>query len=88
MKDKNTRKKRNSPSRDSQEFPVVRIISNPGPDADDRMRRLVSLLIKYATEDGYFTPGGVAPADDRPANSSTETETSADGQEDGSGSIV
>ena len=81
MKDK---KKRNSSGRDSQEFRVVRITSNPGPDADDRMRRLISLLIKYATEDGYFTPGRGAPEDGGPANSPTETEASADGQEYGS----
>ena len=31
---------------------VVRVFSRPGPDAEDRLRRLMSLMIKYATQDG------------------------------------
>ena len=30
---------------------VVRVFSKPGPDAEDRLRRLMSLMIKYATQD-------------------------------------
>ena len=79
------RKKRNSPGRDSPEIRVVKVTSRPGPDADYRMRRLFALLVKYATRDGFYTPGEDAPADDRPADDPAEAEASADGQEDGAG---
>ena len=31
---------------------MVRVFSNPGPDAEERLRRLMTLMIKYATRDG------------------------------------
>ena len=62
MKDKNSRKKRKTPRRVSPEIRVVRVISRPGPDAEDRMRRLLALMVKYATQDGYCTPGEDAPS--------------------------
>ena len=85
MKDKNSRKKRKTPRRVSPEIRVVRVISRPGPDAEDRMRRLLALMVKYATQDEYFTPGEDAPADDRPSEAPTELGPPADGHEDGSG---
>ena len=85
MKDKNSRKKRKTPRRVSPEIRVVRVISRPGPDAEDRMRRLLALMVKYATQDGYCTPGEDAPADDRPSEAPTELGPPADGHEDGSG---
>ena len=63
MKDKNSKKKRKTPRRVSPEIRVVRVISRPGPDAEDRMRRLLALMVKYATQDGYFTSGEDAPSD-------------------------
>ena len=77
MKDttgKNQRNRRRKPCSDAFEIGEIRVSSRPGPDARDRQRRLLSLLVKYATEDGYFTPGGDAPADDRPADDTTEAE--------------
>ncbi len=65
---------RRKPRGDAFEIGVIRVFSRPGPDAKDRQRRLLSLLVKYATEDGYFTPGGDAPADDRPTDDTTEAE--------------
>ena len=65
---------RRKPRGDAFEIGVIRVFSRPGPDAKDRQRRLLSLLVKYATEDGYFTPGGDAPADDRPADDTNEAE--------------
>ena len=36
------------------------------------MRRLFALLVKYATRDGFYTPGEDVPADYRPAYDPTE----------------
>ena len=77
MKDttgQNQHKRRGRPRSDASEIGVIRVFSRPGPDAKDRQRRLLSLLVKYATEDGYFTPSGDAPADDRPADDTNEAE--------------
>ena len=37
---------------------MVRVFSNPGPDAEERLRRLVTLMIKYATGNGQAEPEG------------------------------
>ena len=37
--------------KDPVDLRVVSIDFNPGPDAQDRLRRLFTLLVKYATED-------------------------------------
>ena len=39
------------PTKASAELGTVTISSNPGPDAQDRLRRLFSLLVKYASKD-------------------------------------
>ena len=51
MKDKNSRKK--SKSRRGTSFQVrgVTIISNPGPDAEERLRSLFTLIARYAIRD-------------------------------------
>lgn len=36
----------------SSEIGAIRVFSNPGPDAEDRLRRVVTLMVKYATRDG------------------------------------
>ena len=74
MKDKNSRKKPKRRRGTSFQVREVTIISNPGPDAKDRLRGLMTLMIKHATRDGYLTPGEDAPADDRPADDTTEAE--------------
>ena len=73
MKD-DRKKKRKKPARDPQEIGVIRVFSKPGPDAEDRLRRLVSLMIKYATSDGQDTPERESQTDDRPADDPTEAE--------------
>ena len=65
MKDKNDRKKPNSPGRDSQDIGEVRVSFNPGPDAEDRLRRAVSLMIKYATRGRQAANGDDANAEGR-----------------------
>ena len=71
MKDTKTRNSRRRPERDPSEIGVVRVFSNPGPDAEDRLRRLFSLLVKYATSDGQAasekgSPPGLPDVGDHP----------------------
>lgn len=35
----------------SSEIGAIRVFSNPGADAEDRLRRVVTLMVKYATSD-------------------------------------
>ena len=58
------RKRRKRPAGDTNEIGVIRVFSNPGPDAEDRVRRLVSLMIRYATQDGQDTPEKESQADE------------------------
>ncbi len=44
------------PNGDATEIGVVRVFSNPGPDAEERLRRLLSLMVRYATKDATSTP--------------------------------
>ena len=39
------------PRSNASDIGVVRVFSNPGPDAEDRLRRLISLMVRYATQD-------------------------------------
>ena len=63
MEDTKTRNGRKRPERDPSEIGVVRVFSNPGPDAEERLRRLVTLMIKYATGNGQAEPEGDAEGD-------------------------
>ena len=56
MENRNGQKRQGKPKRDPSEIGVVRVFSNPGPDAEDRLRRLFTLLVRYATQDGQDTP--------------------------------
>ena len=51
MEDTKSRDKRKGSSRGGSELGTVSISFNPGPDAQDRLRRLFTLLVKYATRD-------------------------------------
>ena len=73
MEDKR-KKRRRKPARDPQEIGVIRVFSKPGPDAEDRVRRLVSLMIKYATSDGQDTPEKESPTDALPDDDPTEAD--------------
>lgn len=46
--------RRRKPDRSAAGIGTVRVFFNPGPDAEDRLRRLASLLISYATQDGFL----------------------------------
>ena len=51
MEDSNGQNRRDKPRSNPSEIGVVRVFSNPGPDAEDRLRRLFALLVRYATQD-------------------------------------
>ena len=68
MEDDKRRKRSKRPAGDTSEIGVIRVFSNPGPDAEDRVRRLVSLMIRYATQDERETPEKESPADESQAD--------------------
>ena len=43
--------KKRRPAKDAPELRVVGIEFNPGPDGEERLRRLFTLLVKLASED-------------------------------------
>ena len=55
MKDARSQNKPKISGGDSSEFGVVEFNYNPGPDAQDRLRRLFTLLVKYAASDMQLT---------------------------------
>ena len=55
-KDTNSQNKPKTPAKESPELRVVSIDFNPGPDAQDRLRRLFTLLVKYAVRDRQLPP--------------------------------
>ena len=71
MKNKNSPQRRGRPCGGAPELRVVEINHNPGPDAEDRLRRLFTILLRYAAEDAKRQP---------PTNPSPED----GGEEDGS----
>ena len=55
---------------------MIRVFSNPksGPDAEDRLRRLMSLMVKYATQEGEEAAESDSVTDTRPSDDHTEAE--------------
>ena len=43
---------------------VVAITHNPGADAQDRLRRLFTILLEYAARDGTAAPEQRSPSDE------------------------
>ncbi len=64
MQDTRNRDKSKNSNRAGPELGVVRIQSSPTPDSQDRLRRLFTLLVKYATRDGNTPPGRKSPLED------------------------
>ena len=73
MKDDKRRIRRRKPAGDPQQIGVIRVFSNPGPDAQDRVRRLVSLMIKHATSDNRNDLEKESPSDQSQAGDRDET---------------
>ena len=76
MKD-NDKRGQNRKGRDAGDAPeigVVRVFSNPGPDAEDRLRRLLSLMVRYATRDGQAETEKDSSSDAQSTDESAEGE--------------
>ena len=65
MEDTKTQQERGRPEGDASEFGVVRVFSKPAPDAEDRLRRLFTLLLKPPAGDGRAASEQNSPLDDR-----------------------
>ena len=55
---------RRRPEGDASEFGVVRVFSKPAPDAEDRLRRLFTLLLRPPASDGEAASEKVSRPDD------------------------
>ena len=67
-KDKKEQNRKRKPGGDTPDIGVVRVFSNPGPDAENRLRRLLSLMVRYATGDGQAKSPEDSPPDDSRAD--------------------
>ena len=74
MNDKSRQNGQQRPEEDFSEFGVVRVISRPAPDAEDRLRRLFTLLLGSSASDGQTeSPKNLLP-DDRHSDDHVEAE--------------
>ena len=64
MEDARRRNRGKRPGDDAPELRVVEINYNPGPDAQDRLRRLFTILLEYAARDGTAAPEQCSPSDE------------------------
>ena len=56
MKEKSRQNGRRMPEEDASEFGVVRVISRPAPDAEDRLRRIFTILLEHAAGERQAAP--------------------------------
>ena len=61
MKGKGKQDNRRRPVEDASEFGVVRVFSKPAPDAEDRLRRLFTLLLEHAARERQAAPATDSP---------------------------
>ena len=65
MKEKSRQSGRRMPESDASEFGVLRVISRPAPDAEDRLRRIFTILLEHAARERQVAPDDSdAPTDD------------------------
>ena len=64
MEDTKGEDKPKDSNRGAPELGTVTIEFNPGPDAQDRLRRLFTLLVEYATEDKLPAPDADSSSED------------------------
>ena len=65
MEETKTQSGRGWPEGDFSEFGVVRVISRPAPDAEDRLRRLFTLLLSPSASDAEVESGKDTPTEER-----------------------
>ena len=78
MKEPKGRTKPKAGNGNASEFGAVTIHFNPGPDAEDRLRRLFTLLLNHVAREGEADPSEGLSAD-APVNDGTEQESTASG---------
>ncbi len=74
MRDTSSRNEKKLPGRSAFEIGVIRVVANPGPDAEDRLQRLMSLMVRHATRDVQAAPGKDSPSDTPPVRPRAEVE--------------
>ena len=77
MKDttgKNEQNRRRKHRSDAFEIGVIRVSSRPAPDARDRLRRIITLMIKHAARDRQAAHGENAPPSDPQAEDHAEAD--------------
>ena len=65
---------RRKPRSDAFEIGVIRVSSRPAPDARDRLRRIITLMIKHASRDRQAARGENAPPSDPQAEDHVEAD--------------
>ena len=74
-KDRKEQNRKRRTAGDTPEVGVVRVFSNPGPDAEERLRRLLSLMVRYATRDGQAGTERDSPTDAQNSDDPAEGES-------------
>ena len=75
MNDKSRQNEQFTSEEDLSEFGEVRVISRPGPDAEDRLRRLFTLLLQRAAGERQAEPEKDALSGARPTDEQVEAES-------------
>ena len=74
MNDKSGQNGQRVPEEDFSEFGEVRVISRPAPDAEDRLRRLFTILLRPSAGDGQAASEKDPPQDDVDSSDHLEVE--------------
>ena len=74
MGDKKVGNGRGRPEGDASEFGVVRVVSKPAPDAEDRLRRLFTILLGQSARDNQAESEEDSSPDDRQGGDHQEAE--------------
>ncbi len=74
MNDKSRQNGQRTPEEDFSEFGVVRVVSKPAPDAEDRLRRLFTILLGQPAGENETDLEKDSSPDDRHAGDQLETE--------------
>jgi len=74
LNDSKSHTRRKTPGRDADELRVVAININPAPDAQDRLRRIFTILFEHAARERQAAPEDKTSADATPADDRTEAE--------------
>ncbi|MCY4623588.1 MAG: hypothetical protein OXC99_01060 [Chloroflexi bacterium] len=75
MEDTKKQKRRGRHEGDASEFGVVRVFSKPAPDAEDRLRRLFTLLLGSSAGDGQTESEKDLPPDGQRNGDHVEAES-------------